>query len=174
VTHRRHDQLVWSTCFSVNSHFPRFTSTLYLRDGNNNNKIIASNIHWHCYNACRKGDLKAVRQAFISGFNMNQILKRETDNEPYTALCIASMNGSVEIVEFILQNGVHVDHTAAATTSFDQGQCSEWTRLYWAIRNNYEDVVQLLLQFGAYVHLMDSQGRGYLHYLISDNCGLAK
>jgi ankyrin repeat protein len=129
----------------------------------------------HLYEACKTGDLRAVRQAYVSGVDMNQILTHFHD-PPSTALLLASQKTHLPVMQFLLQIGVNVDQTAS-TASFDHINDDTWTPLLWSIRRGDANGAQLILQCGANVHLMDSHGCGYLHFALTVDfpiCPIAK
>jgi ankyrin repeat protein len=128
----------------------------------------------HLYDACKTGDLRAVRQAYVLRVDMNQILTHLHD-PPSTALCLASKNTHLPVMQFLLQINVNVGQTAS-TASFDHTDDDTWTPLLWSISSGDANGVQLVLQCGANVHLMDSHGCGYLHFALTVNfprCSIA-
>lgn len=58
------------------------------------------------------------------------------------ALCIASLNGRVEVVEFLFERGVRVD-------AMSPGLGAVWTPLHFATFKGYLPVVMLLVDRGA-------------------------
>ena len=65
------------------------------------------------------------------------------------ALCIASLNGRVEVVEFLLERGVRVD-------AMPPGLGAVWTPLHFATFRGHLSVVMLLVDRGANLNLKDS------------------
>ena len=99
-----------------------------------------------------------------------------------TALYVASRNGRVEVVNILLQNGAHVDvqdevevfifHICSTDRAVklkamyvsQEHDCDvfifiivqdKWTPLMMASQNGHVDVVNVLLQHGASVHLQN-------------------
>ena len=94
-----------------------------------------------------------------------------------TALYVASHNGHVELIKSLLQNGAYVDVQEEVSFTFSYStnllvklkrQCKnvtmiylaqilfvqkKWTPLMIACQNGHVDVVNMLLQHGASVHL---------------------
>ncbi len=64
---------------------------------------MSTNINEQLYDACKKGNLADVKRLVAAGAGVNAIVKS------FTALCVASRHGHVEIVRFLLDSGANVD-----------------------------------------------------------------
>lgn len=93
--------------------------------------------------AISAGDIRRVRDLLTSGLGANV-----NDGSGRTALGVASMLGSAEVVELLLKHGADPD----APDSLKQ------TPLMWAVRYDHSPTVTLLLRAGADPHRVDSTG----------------
>ena len=100
-----------------------------------NNRKLSINISF--YDAASKGDLERVQSALNQGSNIEW---RTSDNNKTTALWIASQNGHLQVVEYLLDSDAKVDIPNASTGA---------TGLCMASQKGYPDVVKVLLEKGA-------------------------
>lgn len=92
---------------------------------------------------------------FLKGIDVNW-----GDEEGVTALQIASANGRDDIVEYLLCHDAIIDKP----NRFD------WTPLMHAARNGHPSTVDVLLSYGANVHLKNGLGN-YFKFKISNYIG---
>lgn len=71
----------------------------------------------------------------------------------------AAKDGNTKCLQWIVQTGSDID------ACDDSGM----TALHWAVQNNHQDTVKLLLKQGASVSCQDSQGNTPLHYTVTHN-----
>lgn len=96
--------------------------------------------HTAIENAAAAGDLQSLKN----------VLAATDDNAIRLSLLIASANGHVDIVRFLLSN---------PSVDPDQKDQNSWTPLHWASRNGHSDIVSLLLARNAIVDARDNFGR---------------
>lgn len=93
--------------------------------------------------AC-KGDLNEIKSMISTGANVNVNFPR------YTPLCAASSHGHKEVAEYLIAQGATLD-----STNFIGGT----TPLYWAVLGDSKELIKLLLDKGANVNIVTSEGR---------------
>lgn len=90
--------------------------------------------------ACERGDIDFVREVLKN----NKSLANASKNGNFTALIRASQNGHIDVAKLLINNGANVN-------AMDE---NGGTPLTWAVGdlNDYPDMVELLLESGAYVN----------------------
>jgi ankyrin repeat protein len=94
--------------------------------------------------AARTGNLNEIQTMVSTGADVN------VDFPSYTPLSGASFNGHKEVAEYLIEHGATLD-----STNFIGGS----TPLYWAVRGDSKEVIKLLLDKGANVNIVTSEGR---------------
>lgn len=100
---------------------------------------------------CHDGDLKSVRK-YVQQLKEGELaekLGRLKGLFGYTPLHEAVAGGHHKIVEFLLENGAHINCRA------NRG----YTPLHLAAKNGHEECVKVLLNHGADISLMDDNGK---------------
>jgi len=96
-----------NTCYKIEKK-PSFLEKKKLleeyKKNEKNKPISEKTIHEKFYNASKDGKIYAVRHYLNQGANKNTIMPNG-----YTALMIASENGHLDIVKYLLSIGVNVD-----------------------------------------------------------------
>lgn len=119
--------------------------------------LFASAIH----DATRKQDLKTI-QALIKAKNCSNAL----DKDDLSALHIAAQNGYLDVAKLLIANGANVNVVSPSSGLYP---------LHLAVRFEKEKLVELLLQYNAFVNATDNVGMTPLHYaVIANNKNLVK
>ncbi|CAL5071367.1 unnamed protein product [Urochloa decumbens] len=92
-------------------------------------------------NAARYDDLEDVVTLFSAGVSLDS-----TDSQGRTALHMASANGHIAVVEYLIQNGANVNAT----------NLEKNTPLHWACLNGHIEVIKALISAGASVSALNS------------------
>lgn len=101
------------------------------------------------WSAALEGNIARVRQLLASGTNVDSI-----DMAGYTALHYAARSGSIDVCEVLLQSSANVNAVTRAGLA---------TPLQRAALAGKEQVLELLLKYGADPKLQDMDGRTALH-----------
>ncbi|EER99842.1 hypothetical protein BDA96_02G423700 [Sorghum bicolor] len=91
--------------------------------------------------AARYDDLEDVVAMFSAGISLDS-----TDSQGRTALHMASANGHLAVVEYLIQNGANVNAT----------NLEKNTPLHWACLNGHIEVIKALISAGASVSALNS------------------
>lgn len=91
--------------------------------------------------AARYDDLEDVVALFSAGVSLDS-----TDSQGRTALHMASANGHLAVVEYLIQNGANVNAT----------NMEKNTPLHWACLNGRIEVIRALISAGASVSALNS------------------
>ena len=94
--------------------------------------------------SCRLGELEEVTTCYEAAIPLTS-----TDNRQNTGLHMASANGHLPVVEFLLSK---VDLKNAQNATGD-------TPLHWAAVNNHIEIVKLLVEAGADPKIKNEAGR---------------
>lgn len=134
--------------------------------------------------ASKKGNITAVR-LLIDHKNKAEI--EHKDRHGRTALCWASMTGQLEVVKTLAEKGANpfsrdksertpliwaairghleiVKYLCAEvahrdTSQIDASDIESRTALFWAVRDNHEQIVEVLLRYGPDIKIRDSEGQ---------------
>lgn len=141
------------------------------------------------FDACRRGDLKAVEQLYADD---PQVI-HAADFRGFTPLILAVYNDQPAVGDFLLQKGAHPDAQDAAGNSALMGVCFKGykeialklldagadvnlrnangaTALTFAATFGHLQIAEWLLQRGADISLTDSRGKSPLdHAYIQEN-----
>jgi ankyrin repeat protein/mannosyltransferase OCH1-like enzyme len=93
------------------------------------------------YVAAQDGDLKKVKEYIAKSVNVNSAVNN------VTALYIASQNGHLDVVQFLIENDADLEIP----------QPNGWTALYAAIVNGHVEIIKSLLQGGASLSVRDKK-----------------
>nr|XP_057931756.1 ankyrin repeat domain-containing protein 26-like isoform X2 [Doryrhamphus excisus] len=99
------------------------------------------------HRAAWEGDMSKLKE-FAKPIDINEV-----DKQNRTALHIASANGKVEVVKFLLENGARLNLVDSHNKS----------ALMKAVEGQHENIVELLLENNADPNLMDEKGNTALH-----------
>ncbi|CAL5071368.1 unnamed protein product [Urochloa decumbens] len=102
--------------------------------------LLGSVLTWH-WQAARYDDLEDVVTLFSAGVSLDS-----TDSQGRTALHMASANGHIAVVEYLIQNGANVNAT----------NLEKNTPLHWACLNGHIEVIKALISAGASVSALNS------------------
>ena len=98
--------------------------------------MIAKN-NMDLYNAASAGDLKQVRELVQDGYNVNMVCQYFCSG--WTPVMIASANGHLDTVKFLLENGANPNAQNRAGR----------TALMFASRYGFKPIIEALLEHGA-------------------------
>ncbi|XP_013419676.1 ankyrin repeat domain-containing protein 39-like [Lingula anatina] len=101
------------------------------------------------WSAAMDGDVKKVADYLNKGGDVNT-----QDNSGYTALHYASRNGHLAVCELLLTSGASVNVQTRAGAA---------TPLHRAAYCGHQDILQLLMKYGAREDMVDSDGKTALH-----------
>jgi ankyrin repeat protein len=123
----------------------------YLSEDYNLRKIASqkSTMRW----AIEQGDVEIIEYLKTIGFD----IKAHTYNingERYTALQLAAMLGSVEMLEYLLKQDLNINDIPTNT---------RYPVLHLAVARGNAGAIQLLLASGANIHDVDKDGKTALH-----------
>jgi len=109
------------------------------------------------FNAAKKGDVAALKEAHCSGTVVDV---NSTSFPKFTALHFAAQHGHVEACNYLLQNGANIhfqDHHGR-------------TPLHWAVESGNKELCQLLIKtYGANVNTTNEYGKGALAWAQTDD-----
>jgi ankyrin repeat protein len=97
--------------------------------------------------ATRENQLEIVKLLLSPPFSVD--VNQRTSDRCYTPLILASSEGNRDIVEYLL---------TITSLKIDETNSNEWTSLMCACYFKYVEIVRLLLQHGANVHLVSKTG----------------
>lgn len=116
------------------------------------------------YNECIKGNLEAVSNIVANGCSPKIITYSDGD-DAYSPLSVASINGHVNIVEFLLDNGCNIN---TKYEIYDEEEDDWYNNIYqtalgYAVKYRRVSVVKLLLRRGALIGnaLIDAAYEGF-------------
>ncbi|CAB1119218.1 unnamed protein product [Ectocarpus sp. CCAP 1310/34] len=98
----------------------------------------------------QKGDLPAVQAAIAAGADPSG-----SSNSRLRPLMVASGSGSVEVVNFLLQNGAEMEHQ---TWGDDDHRFLGMRATHWAVTSGKLDTLLVLLKAGAVYDAVNAQG----------------
>ena len=101
------------------------------------------------FTACVSGAVEVVKLLVEAGARMQLF----PENDCTTCLTIAACGGHTDTVRYVVGlPGVEVNHQDADNK----------TALHWAVNQNHPDIVQVLIDAGAYIDARDNEGRSPL------------
>ena len=118
--------------------------------------------------ACARGDAEVADQLLAAGANPDV---RQSNG--LTPLHLAAIGGHTKTVALLLDHGVDPDQVQTNRTDNYPTMAQGSTALHWAANWSRLDVVKLLLQRGANVHILNEAGDSPLDVVPSDFRGNA-
>ena len=107
---------------------------------------------------CRPSDIEKLKE-LIANNRINILLPNRFD-DGFTGLHLASANGQIEIVKFLLHNGADIDCKTYSGT----------TALHVAIQHGQYKMAKFLIANGAEVNLTTSKGETALYFAVMTDC----
>ena len=106
------------------------------------------------FDAIRPGNGILVRELLDNGVDVHQ-----TDEEGETPLLMACRKGNYALIKMLLAYGANVNAVGGPNNKTRTTTC-----LHYACKNQYPEIVWLLLKHGADIDAMDEDGWRPLHY----------
>ena len=108
------------------------------------------------------------------------------NKDGYTPLMLASMNGELDIVRNLLDNGAKVDeYKKFVRPRYEEDRLTDLaldcgyydnlrydtgkTALFYAVYSNHKEIAELLIQRGADVNMLDERGKTPLMFAVQNN-----
>jgi ankyrin repeat protein len=109
------------------------------------------NLNVELYAATKVGNYERVLELVEQGANLHLCERHEVhkyDNDENSPLHLASSNGSLNMVQFFIEQGAHVNAQNRRLI----------TPLHLAVHNNHLDLIEHLIKHGANIHALDDDG----------------
>jgi ankyrin repeat protein len=113
------------------------------------------------FNAISNNNINLVKKCLANGIPVNSY-----NSKGDTALSVAAMNGSIEVMKYLLEKGAYVEGQGMANPVTRRLSC---TPLQNAARYNAVNAMELLLANGANINLYDTSFRTPLFYAVNSN-----